>query len=154
MTRRRVFELLRSPRDGWLVLRMSAWALLLPILKFALPLPRLVRLLSSNRRRRSRERAREARVSELAQVVYRSRKPGFADNCLERSLVTYRYLGRLGAEPSLVVAVGHERRDVIGHVWVSVDGSPVHDAPDFLEQFVPLIAFGPNGRATEPSPQP
>jgi hypothetical protein len=148
MGRRRVVELLRSPRDASLALRMTGWALVLPILKFALPLPRLVLLLSSRRRTRARHPTREARVSELAQLLYRSHRPGFADNCLERSLVTYRYLGRLGADPSLIVAVGRDRSDVIGHVWVSVDGTPVHDAPDFLTRYVPLIVFGPNGRAT------
>ena len=132
----------------WLVVRMAAWAAVLPLLKFALPLPRLVRLLSSEGSRR-REPQRERRVAELAQLVYRSDRPGFADNCLERSLVTYRYLGRLGAEPSLTVAVAKEGNDVIGHVWVSVGGAPVQDAPDFVAQYVPVVTFGPNGKTEE-----
>jgi hypothetical protein len=148
MSARRVVELLRSPRDAWLVLRMTAWAVVLPLLKFVLPLPRLVRLLS-NGWARPRDPDRERRVSELATLIYRAQRPGFGDNCLERSLVTYRYLGRLGAEPSLTVAVGKESGDVIGHVWVSVDGTPVQDAPDLLARYVPVVTFDPRGNATK-----
>jgi hypothetical protein len=145
VSRSRAFELLGSPRDTWLITRMAAWAAALPLLKFALPLPRLVQLLSSSESRQ-RKPARERRVSELAQLLYRSHRTSLADNCLERSLVTYRYLGRLGARPSLTVAVGKDGDSVIGHVWVSVDGAPVQDSPDVLAQYVPVITFGPNGR--------
>jgi hypothetical protein len=129
---------------------MFAWAAALPLLKFALPLPRLVRLLS-DRREGARRREREARVAELASLLYRSSRAGLRDNCLERSLVTYRYLGRLGANPSLVVAVAKSNRSVIGHVWVSVDGTPVHDAPEFVARYVPILHFDPNGRPAEQS---
>ena len=125
--------------------KMTLWALLLPALKFALPLPRLVRFLASRRARPQRSTARESRVSELARLVYRSR---LGDNCLERSLVTFRYLGRLGADPRLVVAMGKEREDMIGHVWVVVDGEPVHDSADYLAQFVPVVSFDAAGRRT------
>ena len=134
----------RSPRDVFLLLRMSGWAALLPVLKLALPLPRLVALMASPRPR-SRSRAREYRIAELAQLLYRRRERDVEDTCLERSLVTYRYLGRVGADPSLVVAFGREQRDVIGHVWVTVDGTAVHDPADSLERYVPLLAFRADG---------
>jgi hypothetical protein len=127
---------------------MFAWAAVLPALKFVLPLPRLVRLLASEREG-ARHAEREARTSELAGLLYRASRPGLGDNCLERSLVTYRYLGRLGADPSLVVAVAKGEQNVIGHVWVSVDGSPVHDAPEFVRQYVPILEFDASGRASK-----
>ena len=142
----RMTELARSPRDVWLLTRMTGWAAVLPLLKFALPLPRLVQLMSNARSHRRRP-TRERRVSELAQLLYGASRPRFTDNCLERSLVTYRYLGRIGAEPTLIVAVAKDGDDVTGHVWVTVDGNPVQDAPDFLAQYVPLVTFGPDGRA-------
>jgi hypothetical protein len=125
---------------------MLAWASILPALKFALPLPRLVRLLSANRAAARRQGEREARVSELVSLLYRSPRPALGDNCFERSLLTHRYLGRLGAGPSLIVAVAKEDRNVIGHVWVSLDGLPVHDSPDFVKQFVPILRFAADGR--------
>jgi hypothetical protein len=41
---------------------MCAWSLVLPALKFLLPLPRLVRLVTPRRRTRARDRERERRV--------------------------------------------------------------------------------------------
>ena len=132
-------RLLASPRDAWLVARMFAWSLVLPALKFALPLPRLVRLAASPRRV-ARDAGRETAVAEHAARVYRHRRD---DNCLERSLVTYRYLGRSGAEPRLIV--GMRAADKFGHVWVTTDGAAVHDAPQFLAQLEPLFEFDAAG---------
>jgi hypothetical protein len=120
-------------------MRMFAWALVLPVLKFALPLPRLVRLAASPRGR-ARSGERERAVAEHAARVYRRRRD---DNCLERSLVTYRYLGRAGADPRLVV--GMRASDRFGHVWVTTDGTAVHDAPPFLSQLEPLFEFDAAG---------
>jgi hypothetical protein len=136
---RTVGRLAASPRDAWLLARMFAWGLVLPVLKFALPLPRLVRLVASPRRR-ARDAAREAAVAEQAARVYRWRRD---DNCLERSLVTFRYLGRAGADPRLVV--GMRASDRFGHVWVTTDGAAVHDAPEFLAELEPLFEFDADG---------
>ena len=124
--------------DLTLLARMSAWAVALPVLKFLLPLPRLVRLVTPSRAAQ-RDLARERRVTRLAARLYRT--PGLGrDNCLERSLVTYRYLARSGSDPTPVVGMRKED-ELHGHVWVTVDGRPVHDTPEFLAGFVPLMTF-------------
>ena len=124
--------------DLTLLARMSGWAVVLPALKFVLPLPRLVRLVTPARPAQ-RDRAREQRVTRLAARLYRTPRLG-RDNCLERSLVTYRYLRRTGSEPTLVVGMRAED-ELRGHVWVTVDGHPVHDTTEFLAGFVPLMSF-------------
>jgi hypothetical protein len=120
---------------------MSAWAPSLPLLKRALPLPRLVALMESERRARERDPALERRIARMARLIYRGKPGTFANNCLERSLVTYRYLGRAGAEPELVVAMRTGEKGVDGHVWVTVGGVPVHEQPDELEPYVPVLRF-------------
>jgi hypothetical protein len=137
---------LSSPRDLWLVIRMAAWAPLLPLLKFLLPLPRLVRLAAAKPRRGDRDEARERRIARLAAVLYRSRGVGMRDNCLERSLVTYRFLGRANARPRLVVGMRAAETDVVGHVWVLVDGNAVHDPPEEVAQMTTMMSFDETGR--------
>jgi hypothetical protein len=128
---------------------MGAWAAVLPALKFVLPLPRLVALVTPAERAPARDPAREQRVERLAARLYRTPRLG-RDNCLERSLVTYRYLARAGSDPRLVV--GMRREDELrGHVWVTVDGRPVHDTPDFLAGFVPLMTFPEPARDAPPA---
>jgi hypothetical protein len=120
---------------------MSAWAPSLPLLKRVLPLPRLVALMASEPRARERDPALERRIARMARLIYRGRRGTFNNNCLERSLVTYRYLSRAGADPELVVAVRRGDEGVEGHVWVTVGGVPVHEQPDELEPYLPVLRF-------------
>jgi hypothetical protein len=66
-----VSGLLASPRDARLSLRMAGWRLLLPILKRRLPLPRLAAIMWAGGGS-EREPEREARIAELAIIVFRS----------------------------------------------------------------------------------
>ncbi len=134
----------RSPSHLWLLCRMAAWAAVLPVLKVALPLPRLVRLFAARPRTRQRDAETEQRVVTSAARLYRSRLVAKSDNCLERSLITYRYLARINARPRLVVGMGR-RGEVVGHVWVLLDGTPVHDDEEALRDLVPVVGFGPEG---------
>ena len=142
---RRALRLLSSPRDAWMFLRMALWAPVLPLLKFALPLPRLVRLLAAKPKRQDRDTDTERRIARLAAVLYGSDGVGVRDNCLERSLVSYRFLGRANAQPQLVVGMRAQEADVVGHVWVTVDGRTIHDPPDSIRDMTPMMVFDESG---------
>jgi hypothetical protein len=133
-----------SPADALLLARMGGWALALPLLKRVVPLQRLVRL-AGGPADGPRDMGREQKVAELARVLYRSHGTFVGDNCLERSLVAYRYLARSNAEPELVVGMGKDGGELLGHVWVTVDGSPLYDAPERLADFVPMVVFDARG---------
>lgn len=144
MSPRAARRVLTSPRAALLLLRMALWAGVLPLLKFGLPLPRLVRLLSPRRSRGPRDPAREKEVVALARALYRRDRRN-RDKCLERSLVTYRYLVSAGASPWLHVGMRREDEAMTGHVWVTLDGEPVHDSRDLLADLVAVLAFDPAG---------
>jgi hypothetical protein len=133
-----------SPGDAWLLARMLGWSLALPALKFVLPLQRLARLMHSESRL-GPDPHRFARIVALAAWVFKSRSKRQRENCLERALVTYRYLGRAGAKPELVVGISKDRDSTFGHVWVTVDGHPVHDTAAYLRRFSSLVSFGSDG---------
>ena len=136
---------IRSAADVWLAIRMVGWRLVLPVLKWTLPLPRLARLMWAPSSGKEREPAREDRIATLARGLSgRRRRGGRFDNCLERSLVAYRYLSRAGAEPELVVGVSRDE-PVRGHAWVRLDGEPLGDSVDEFEE---MTAFGRDGVRT------
>lgn len=141
-------RLLSALRDIWTLVRMAAWAPVLPLLKFVLPLPRLVRLVATRPRRGDRDILAEQRIARLAAIVYGTRGVGVRDNCLERSLVTYRFLGRANAHPHLVVGMRAGGADLIGHVWVTVDGHAVHDPPATVQELTQMMSFDESGRLT------
>ena len=65
--------------------------------------------------------------------------------CLERSILLFRYLGRAGAAPQLVVGFIREGDGVIGHAWVEVEGRPLLEVEDPTAMYVSLVRFGPDG---------
>lgn len=141
--------LVSTPADAFLLARMLGWWAALPLLKRAVPLQRLVRFARLDPRRSTRNLEREAKVAALAEWLFKVRPRRARDNCLERSLVAYRFLGRLNAQPELIVGVGSEDETVVGHVWVTVDGRPVHDQPASLDAYEAVVVFGSDGRRSE-----
>lgn len=146
---RRAWRALRScvasPADVWLLARLAAWAPALPLLKRVVPFRRLVRFMAAKPAKHARDPELERRIVRMARLVYRGRTGTFRDNCLERSLVVYRYLGRAGARPELRAGFRREGEKVRGHVWVLLDGRPVHEAPEELAGYGEVTAFGPDG---------
>jgi Transglutaminase-like superfamily len=140
---------LRSPGDVWLAVRMTGWALVLPLLKHAVSLPRLARLMW----RRGSGEAEQSEIDHVVRLSWAAARirplPG-RDNCLERSLIAYRYLSALGARPQLVVALRSAREAPDGHVWVTIDGRPV--GGEDVSPFTPLFELGPHGEQLPVTP--
>jgi Transglutaminase-like superfamily len=128
---------------------MLAWRAILPMLKYLVPLPRLVRLMDARHAGGSRRPDREQRITSLAERVFDRRRSG--QQCLELSLVTYRYLAAVGADPRLVIAIRNDGQLAGGHAWVTVDGVPVHDSPSLLDEFASVVTFesGARGHPSE-----
>lgn len=96
-------------------------------------------------RPREQPKADEAeRIARIASALYRHRPP-LRDNCLERSLVMYRFLCLAGAEPQLALGVRKCGHTVDGHVWVVVDGQPLADDHGSLVDFAEMVIFGASG---------
>ena len=115
---RRVAGLLIRPGDLWLALRMAAWRLVLPALKRRMPLPKLIHLMWREAPAEPAGPAREARVVDVAAMVFRSEHPYRYGNCLERSLVLCRYLSAAGSDPELLVGMRRGENELEGHAWV------------------------------------
>lgn len=145
-------SVLRSPWAVATLMRMLPWAAALPILKRTMPLPRLVGLAASSPRNGRPRPGGEERIVELTRLLYRSRAIAGRDNCLERSLLAYRFLTKLDARPELVVGMQKGGDEMMGHVWVLLEGQPVHETPQLLAGFVPVLVFDHRGRASQSSP--
>lgn len=134
----------RRGDDASLALRMAAWSLVLPLLKRFVPLRTLVRLAWAAGTG-ARASARERQVVRLSGALPRLRLPRREANCLDRSLLAYRFLAEANANPTLVVAVRRSEDSVVGHAWVTIDGRPVHESEAAVGEYVPLVEFGPGG---------
>jgi hypothetical protein len=146
----RVRALVSGPGDLWLSTRMAAWAAMLPVLKRAMPLTRLVSLMAPGHRHAPDEH-RLVFVVTVSRWLYRTR--ALRDNCLERSLITYRYLPAGDEESRLVLGIRKGENGPPGHAWLTLRGEPVHDSAVTLDGLVPVVAFDLDGRRC-PIPEP
>jgi transglutaminase superfamily protein len=132
-----------SPGAAWLGARMLAWRIALPLLKRALPLAALARLAWPRRRSRRRRPDREALVAGVVSRLYGTARRD--DNCLERSVLAYRFLAQAGAEPRLTCGIRRANGDVVGHAWIVLDGRPLASADEGIEDYTLVTAFGAGG---------
>lgn len=130
-------------RDLVLALRMLGWRLILRPLKRFVPLSRLVPLVCRPRAAEPRRLGREARVLSLAERLCRGRLA--RGTCLERSLLSYRFLTEAGADAKLIIAVRRDDESFQWHAWVTRDGQPVHERAESLQAYIPVVVFDGQG---------
>jgi hypothetical protein len=129
--------------DAHLLLRVLGWRLALPILKHAVPVRTLAGWMSAAPDTSPGSSAQRRRVEALRQMLTHGGRVVMSGNCLERSLVLYRFLGEAGAEPTLVMGVNKAGGMVGGHAWIELDGEPIEETPQ--ETFAPVVVFGGRG---------
>ena len=138
---RSLAALLARPLDAWLAARALAWLAVLPLLKRTVALQRLARIMWLRPKHGRRGPDRETRT--IAIVARLSHTSG--GNCLERSLVLYRYLSRAGADPHLVVGMTRPG-EYLGHVWVTVDDVPLLETTEALDEYEVVTTFADEGK--------
>lgn len=148
----RVGQEVHTLSDVGLAARVFGWALVLPVLKHAIPVKSLASVMHQGTRTISRDAARERQIVTFARWAARITRWRSGGNCLERGLIAYRYLCGAGARPTLVVGIGRIHTGVAGHAWVLVDGQLVGEPRSSVESYTPVFAFGPDGRLQTESP--
>jgi hypothetical protein len=113
------------------------------VLKHLVPLTRLARWAW----REPDRSPHPSRAPELvARVLQVGRWSGVPDrDCVQRSLLLYRELSRLGLDPTLVAGFQRQGAGLQGHAWVVAQGRIVGEAADALDRFTPAFQFGPRG---------
>jgi hypothetical protein len=149
---RRVSAELARPTDSWLASRIFAWAVFVRVAKYVISLRTLVKLVSPALQPGARDAGRERRIGLFSDWASRVVRPASPGNCLERSLVAYRYLVDAHAEPRLVIGFRRGEHGVLGHAWVLVDGRPLSDSPAAVAEYHVAMSFEAGGRVlSEPA---
>jgi hypothetical protein len=143
----------RTPADVVLVARMLAWFIPMPLIRRVISLPRLARIMWAEPRDLAATPEQQRRIAAAARFLVRWRTLGRDGNCLNRSLVNFRFLSKADLTPRLVLGVRTDGGRVEGHAWVTVKGEPVGESSSSVERFVPIAVFGPGGEPERISPQ-
>ena len=94
---------------------------------------------------RSETPERQKRIATLAGGLSGPARIRALDNCLERSLLVYRFLSKAGAEPELMVGFARRGGAVQGHAWVNLDDQGLWGEDGSLGEFETVICFGRDG---------
>ena len=136
----------QSPSDALFVLRLLGWRVALAVLKRTVPIPTLVRLMATADGRSTRD---TRRIVELVDWLYAPRRNRDLGNCLDRSLVLYRFLSRNEPGTRLVLGMRRGSSELEGHAWVIAGDRAIRAAPADGDGFVPLATFGAHGQRVE-----
>ncbi len=139
-------RLLTGPWEWWLAVKTVGWLTVLPLLKRFVSLPRLARFMWSRGSSQGRRPEREQRAIAIVRGLSRSS----GGNCLDRSLILYRFLSRANADPALVAGTG-KSGDFVGHAWVEVEGRPLLENRQTLAQYVEMMRYGREGTRMDPT---
>jgi hypothetical protein len=134
---------MRRLKTGLIMVRLLITYIALALLKHLVPLKWLVPQVWCAAVG-PRDREAEWRLTSI--VLRLSRLTGLPDrDCLQRSLLLYRVLSHMGAQPTLVVGFQRTNGHLRGHAWVTVDGRSVVEPEAELVGFSPALRFGLRG---------
>jgi hypothetical protein len=136
----------RSPSDALLVVRLLGWRLALAVLKRTVPIDTLVRLMATPDGRSTRD---TRRIVELVDWLYGPRRDRELGNCLDRSLVLYRFLSPNDPGTRLVLGMRRGSSELEGHAWVIAGGRAFGETTASGDGFVTLATFAADGRRVE-----
>ena len=132
--------------DPRLFARALGWRLALPVMKTLVPVKVLVRWM--DRSHCVLPPATPPRIDSVERLLSEGGRLVVSPNCLERSLLLYRFLSEAGAEVALVMGMRHEGATVAGHAWLELNGRPFADAT--TSTYNPVVRFAPQTtRATD-----
>jgi hypothetical protein len=137
----------RVATDFSLVAQLLAWRCVLPLVKHVVTTATLARLMWWPPAAPVNSRDRAQRVALVKELMATGGRLLLSTNCLERSLVVYRLLSRVDADPHLVLGVRKTGGGVAGHAWVQLDGEALGERN--AGDFDPIVAFGPDGVACQ-----
>ena len=143
----------KEPATGWLLLRMLGWRITLPLLKRALPVTALAKLMWRHPRTKP-QAVRADRIIALTAQLDRAWRTKPNEHCFERSLIAYRFLSAAGSDPKLYFGFQQPKGSALdGHAWIVVDSLPLYETAESISRYTAVVAFGANG-AVEPVARP
>jgi hypothetical protein len=136
-------RIIRRLKTGFIMAHLLIIYIVLALLKHLVPLAWLVRRVWCPPVG-PRDCEAEWRLTSI--VLRLGRLTGLPDrDCLQRSLLLYRVLSHLGAEPTLVIGFQSTNGQIRGHAWVTVDGRAIVEPEAELVGFYPALRFGWRG---------
>jgi transglutaminase superfamily protein len=119
---------IRNPQEAFLLLRMAVWVVLLSVLIRALPLPRVLRLMTPRTpvKLPLKHAPSSERIAQLLDMLLSIDVLVFRPICWKRAAVLHRYLALHGMRTSIVFGVRKQNEGLLeGHAWLEAGKGPI-----------------------------
>jgi hypothetical protein len=138
-TFQRLLKAGRYPADGWLFVRIFAFAAITPLL-MRLNLPRLEPWLTPQTIPPA-DPIQIAKIIRFTDHALRMGRPLLQVKCLTRGVTLYYFLNRAGLEVSLCFGVEAGNDQFAAHCWLVKDGVPFSEPHDPRLVYTPLYTM-------------
>ena len=116
----------RNPSRAWLLARMAAWIVVLSVLAKAFSLPRALRIVSTEVRRKGEVAVDPVQLSTAIDALLGADFLVFKPSCWKRATVLHRYFALAGVATTIRFGVTRESEgELKGHAWLELDGQPI-----------------------------
>jgi hypothetical protein len=134
-----VRKIFRNPGEAILLIRMSAWILLLSSLIKVQSLPRALQVISTPVRGRSAdEQQTAARLAQAVDLLLEMNIFVYRPRCWKRAAILHRYLALHGIDSQINFGMRKEVDGTLsGHAWLERGGAPILETtvPDYSVTF-------------------
>lgn len=117
-----------GPSEALLLFRMSAWTIVLSVAVKLFPLPRALRLVSTNLRNptgRPKEETQK-RLADAVDLVLKADLLAFKPICWKRAALLHRYLALEGISTQIIFGMRKEPGGGLsGHAWLQSNGEVI-----------------------------
>jgi hypothetical protein len=148
-----------NPTELFLVARITAVLLALPVFLNLLNINRMVRILTPGRVRTPPGQLSPERVTYLClRVLTLFSRFSYRSNCLRRCLLLFHCLRYYGTPVLINFGVKPGGDELLGHCWLTLDGVLYQDRIDMVSQFTHMFSLprlasvsgDPSGRGEKP----
>ncbi len=131
-----------NPTEMRLIARITAVLLTLPLLLKLFNINRIVTMLTPEPPREPRRQLSRERVAYLCiRVLTLFGKLSYRSSCLRRCLLLFHCLRVYGTPAVIHFGVKTRTEELLGHCWLTIDGSLYHDRIDMVSQFTHMFAL-------------
>lgn len=119
---------LLGPSEAFLLLRMSAWVIVLSVAVKMFPLPRALRLVSTSTRNPTSIPPKETqkRLADAIDLLLKADLLAFKPICWKRAALLHRYLALQGINTHILFGMRKEPNgSVSGHAWLESRGEAI-----------------------------
>jgi hypothetical protein len=117
------------------------FALIVSILLKTTKIQTILKRLTPRKQNTWKGKISSKRLSEYVDSILALKIFGLKPNCLNRSLILYYFLHKIGVAVKINFGIRKANKDIEGHGWLTLNGKPYLEKSDTLNSFCLIYSY-------------